>query len=182
MWRNRMYRRPLTIYLVAPVLLAAFAGSSGQSLQPDLDRVSRAVETYIQQTRSDWRHETAPPATPPGVRPSPDVAIHYWSSEKCMTDVGNHQISCRIKLAIDQSASPSVARDRLAEFSRRERTASAISVGDQGYTWRGGIVFIKGKFTFSLSGRLDSRVGDFTNNAAFLETLAKQIAGAAPAT
>jgi len=41
------------------------------------------------------------------------------------------------------------------------------------------VVFIKGKFTFWLSGGLDLRVGDFTNNSEFIMKLAKEIAEAA---
>ena len=77
---------------------------------------------------------------------------------------------------------PAAARERLAKFVRDERSATGISVGDKAYVWnRGDIVFIKGRFTFWLGGGLDLRVGDFTNNATFMEKLAQQIAEAAPA-
>src|SRR5258705_3317968 len=119
-----MYRKLLTIHL--PVLLLCVTSSTGaaQSL-PEPEKVSKAVETYIQQNRADWRHETALPPTPPGGQPSPDVAIHFWSSEKCVTaellidgvNVGKHPVSCRIKLAIDQSASATAVRVRLADFA-----------------------------------------------------------------
>src|SRR6185436_13199231 len=130
----------------------------------------------LQTNKPGWRHETALPPTPSGGQPSPDVAIHFWSSEQCAVaelvidgvNTGKHPISCRIKLAIDESASPTAARERLANFVREERGATVIPVGDKAYVWnRGDIVFIKGKFTFRLSGGLDLRVGDFTNNAAF---------------
>ena len=158
-------------------------------LRPDLEKVSKAVETYVQKHKPDWHHENALPPTPPGSQPSPDVVIHFWSSERCVVaeliidgvNTGKHPVSCRIKLAIDQSKSPSAARERLANFVREERSATVISVGDKAYVWnRGDIVFIKDKFTFWLSGGLDLRVGDFTNNASFMEKLAKQIADAAP--
>jgi len=187
-WAEPMFRKPLTICVL---LVAAFCNAAAQSLRPDLEKVSRAVETYLQTHKPAWHHETALPPTPPGSQPSPDVAIHFWSSEQCAVaeliidgvNTGKHPVSCRIKLAIDQSASPTAARERLATFVREERSATVISVGDKAYVWsRGDIVFIKGKFTFWLSGGLDLRVGDFTNNAAFMEALAKQIADATPAT
>jgi len=186
-----MYRRLLTIHVLALLLFVAPANSIAQSLRSDLDKVSTAVETYVQKLKPDWHHETALPPTPPGGQPSSDVAIHFWKSEKCAVaeliidgvNTGKHPVSCLIKLAIDQSASPSAARERIANFVRDEPSATVILVGDKGYVWRGGdIVFIKGKFTFWLSGGLHLRVGDFTNNAAFMEALAKQIADAAPAT
>jgi hypothetical protein len=186
-----MYRKLLTIHLSALLLSVTSSNAAGQSLRPDLEKVSRAVETYFEKNRLDWRHETALPPTPPGGQPSPDVAIHFWSSEKCVTaelvidgvNVGKHPVSCRIKLAIDQSPSASDARARLTNFVRDERSASPISAGDKGYIWRGGdVVFVKGKFTFWLSGGLDLRVGDFTSNPDFMVKLAKEIADAAPAT
>ena len=182
-----MYRRLLTICLLA---IAACVNLAGQSLRPDLEKVSSAVVAYVQKHKPDWHHKTALPPTPSGSQPSPDVAIHFWSSERCAVaeliidgvNTGKHPVSCRIKLAIDQSESPFAARERLANFAREERGATAISVGEKAYVWnRGDIVFIKGKFTFWLGGGLDLRVGDFTNNAAFIATLAKQIADAAPA-
>lgn len=90
---------------------------------------------------------------------------------------------CRVKLAIYQGPSASEARTGLSNFVLGERSASAISVGDKGYVWGGSnLVFIKGKFTFWLSGGLDVRVGDFSYNAEFMEKLAKEIADAVPAT
>ena len=171
-------------------MVAACVDLAGQTLRPDLERVSKAVEASVQKHEPDWRHETALPPTPPGSQPSPDVAIHFWSSEKCVVaelsidgvNTGKHPVSCRIKLAIDQSASPPAARERLAHFVRDEPGATVISIGDKAYVWnRGHIVFIKGKFTFWVSGGLDLRVGDFTNNAAFIEKWAKLIADAVPA-
>ena len=181
-----MYASLLTICLLA---IGAWVDLQGQSLRPDLEKISRAVEEYMQTHKPDWRHENVPPATPPGSPPSADVVIHFWSSEQCVvaeviidgSNTGKHPVSCRIKLAIDQSTSPATARDRLAKFVRDERSATVTSVGDKAYVWnRGDIVFIKGKFTFWLSGGLDLRVGDFTNNASFMEKLAKQIADAVP--
>ena len=182
-----MYRRLLTICLLA---VACCFDLAGQALRPELEKVSRAVEAYVQKHKPDWSHKTSLPPTPPGSQPSPDVAIHFWSSEKCAVaelvidgvNTGKHPVSCRIKLAIDQSKSPFAARERLANFVREERSATVLSIGDKAYVWnRGDIVFIKDKFTFWLSGGLDLRVGDFTNNAAFMEKLAKQIADAVPA-
>ena len=182
-----MYRTLLTFCLVT---LAACVDVAGQSLRPELEKVSRAVEAYVKEHKPDWSHKTALPPTPPGSQPSPDVAIHFWSSERCVVaeliidgvNTGKHPVSCRIKLAIDQSESAFAARERLADFVREERSATAKSLGDKAYVWnRGDIVFIKDKFTFWLSGGLDLRVGDFTNNAAFMEKLAQQIADAAPA-
>ena len=179
-----MYQRLPTICLL---VLAACVDVAAQSLRPELEKVSRAVEAYVQTHKPDWRHETSLPPAPPGSQPSPDVAIHFWSSERCVVaeliidgvNTGKHPVSCRIKLAIDQSESPSAARERLAKFVREERSATVISVGDKAYVWnRGDIVFIKDKFTFWLGGGLDLRVGDFTNNAEFMEKLAKQIADA----
>lgn len=180
-------RGVLTICLVA---VAACVELTAQTLRPDLEKVSRAVEAHVQKQKPDWRHENSLPPTPPGSQPSPDVVIHFWSSERCVVaelsidgvKTGKHPVSCRIKLAIDQSESPSVARERLAKFIAEERSATVIAVGDKAYVWnRGDIVFIKGKFTFWVSGGLDLRVGDFTNNAAFMEAFAKQIADAVPA-
>lgn len=182
-----MYRRLLTICLLA---VAACVDLAAQSLRPDLEKVSKAVESHIQKHKPNWLHETALPPTPPGSQPSPDVAIHFWSSEKCVVaelildgvNTGKHPVSCRIKLAIDQSTSPFAARKRLADFVRDERSARVISIGDKAYVWsHGDIVFIKGKFTFWLSGGLDLRVGDFTNNPAFIEKWAHEIADAVPA-
>lgn len=180
------YRRLQTICLI---VVCSCVDLAGQLLRPDLEKVSKAVETYVQKRKPDWRHETALPPTPPGSQPSPDVAIHFWSSEKCVVaevsidgvNTGKHPVSCRIKLAIDQSTSPAAARQRLADFVREERSATVISIGDKAYVWsRGDIVFIKGKFTFWLSGGLDLRVGDFTNNAAYMEKWAREIADAVP--
>ena len=173
-------------------LLLASAASPlvGQSLAPDLEKVSKGVENSFRQKRPEWRHETVPPATPPGSQPSPDVVIHFWSSEKCLTaeviidgvSSGTQPVSCRVKLAIDQSPSASAARARLSDFALHERSASPVAVGDKGYFWRGTeLVFVKGKFTFWLGGGLDLRVGDFTNNREFMEKLAKEIADAVPA-
>lgn len=186
-----MHRKLLTICLMPLLLSVTIAHGGQQVLWPDLERVSKAVETYLQKNKPDWRHETALPPTPPGRPPSPSVVIHFWTSEKCVTaeliidgvNVGKHPVSCHIKLAIDQSDSAFAARERLARFASEEPGASAISVGEKGYTWRGGdVVFIKGKFTFWLSGGLDLRVGDFTNNSEFILKLAKEIANAAPDT
>lgn len=185
-----MYRKLRTINLTLLLLsITIFGNAQQQTLWPDLEKVSKAVEAYMQKNKPDWRHETALPPTPQGSPPSPAVAIHFWSSEKCATaellidgvNVGKHPVSCRIKVAIDQSTSASAARERLANFVREEPSASPVAVGEKGYIWRGGdVVFVKGKFTFWCSGGLDLRVGDFTNNSEFVLKLAKEIATGAP--
>jgi len=186
-----MCQKYIPTYILCLLLASASSPLAGQSLASDLDKVSKSVENYLRQMRPEWNHETVPPATPPGSQPSPDVVIHFWSSEKCLTaeviidgvSSGKHPVSCRVKLAIDQSSSASAARTRLSNFVLDERSASPISVGDKGYIWRGSeVVFIKGKFTFWLGGGLNLRVGDFTNNREFMEKLAKEIADAVPAT
>lgn len=186
-----MYQKYISACVLSFVFASASAPLAGQSLAPDLDKVSKSVEHNFRQKRSEWKHETVPPAMPPGSQPSPDVVIHFWSSEKCLTaeviidevSLGKHPVSCRVKLAIDQSPSAAAARERLSNFVLNERSASAIPVGDKGYLWRGSdVVFIKGKFTFWLGGGLNLRVGDFTNSREFMEKLAKEIADAVPAT
>jgi len=185
-----MYQKFIPAYLLCLLLASAASPLAGQSLSPDLDKVSKSVVESLRQKRPEWKHETVPAAMPPGSQPSPDVVIHFWSSEKCLTaeviidgvSSGKHPVSCRVKLAIDQSASASAARTRLSDFVLHERSASSITVGDKGYIWRGSeVVFVKGKFTFWLGGGLDLRVGDFTNNREFMEKLAKEIAEAVPA-
>lgn len=173
------------------LLASAASPLAGQSPATDLDKVSRSVENSFRQKRPEWKHKTVLPATPPGSQPSPDVVIHFWSSEKCLTaevvidgvSAGKHPVSCRIKLAIDQSESAAAARTRLNDFVLNEGSASSMSVGDKGYVWRGSeVVFVRGKFTFWLGGEVQLRVGDFTNNREFMEKLAKEIADAVPAT
>ena len=178
-------------FMLCLFLVGAASTLAGQSTAPELEKVSKSVEDSFRRKRPEWKHETVPPATPPGSQPSPDVVIHFWSSEKCLTaeviidgvTSGKHPVSCRIKLAIDQSASAAAARARLDDFVLHEQSASPISLGDKGYRWRGtDVVFIKGKFTFWLGGGVNLRVGDFTNNREFMEKLAKEIADALPAT
>ncbi|HEV2802564.1 MAG TPA: hypothetical protein VGW12_18980 [Pyrinomonadaceae bacterium] len=182
------------IFACALSLLLTTTASSrfnGQSLAPDLAKVSKNVEGYFNQKKPGWKHEIVPPATPPGSQPSPNVVIHFWSSEKCLVAEviidgvrsGEQPVPCRVKLAIDQSPSASAARERLGNFVLDEKSASPITVGDKGYVWRGSeVVFIKGKFTFWLGGNLELRVGGFTNNREFMERLAREIAEAAQAT
>ncbi|MBA3711278.1 MAG: hypothetical protein H0W76_02380 [Pyrinomonadaceae bacterium] len=182
-------------YIQACMLCLFLAGAAcpiaGQSVDPDLARVSQNVENYFRQQRPGWKHESVPPVTPPGSQPSPYVVIHFWSSEKCLIaevtidDVssGKQPVSCRVKLAIDQSPSAAEARTRLGNFVLEQRGARPVSVGDKGYAWGGSeVVFVKGKFTFWLGGGLDLRVGDFTNNGEFMGKLAKEIADAVPST
>jgi hypothetical protein len=155
-----------------------------------LDQVSAQVEGYIQESRG-WNHETALPPTPPGAQPSRDVSIHFWSSEKCLTasliidrkSYGLQPVPCRVKLAIDQSSSAISARDRLGNFVMNEREHKPVPfpVGDKGYIWGGSIVFIKGRFTFWLSGTVDLNIGDFSIQREFMEKLARDIAAAVTA-
>jgi len=173
------------------LLLVCASPLAGQSLEPELEKVGKGVERYFQQKRPGWVHDSVPPAMPPGSRPSPTVAIHLWSSEKCLTaeviidgvNSGKQPVPCRVKLAIYQAPSASEAHTGLSNFVLGERSATPITVGDKGYVWHGSkLVFIKGKFTFWLSGGLDVRVGDFSYNGEFMEKLAKEIADAVPAT
>lgn len=160
---------------------------AAQTTVVSLEQVSKQVEDYVQKSRG-WKHETALPPIPPGGQPSPDVSIHFWSAEKCASaslsvdrrSYGELPVPCRIKLAIDQSSSAMAARDRLSQFFRNtyEAKPTPFSLGDKGYVWGGGIVFIKGRFTFWLSGRVDLNIGDFSIQREFMETLARDIAGA----
>jgi hypothetical protein len=60
-------------YVFCFFLISVISPLAGQSLAPDLDRVSNSVENYIRQKRPKWKHEMVPPATPPGSQPSPNV-------------------------------------------------------------------------------------------------------------
>ncbi|HEX8161368.1 MAG TPA: hypothetical protein VF538_05820 [Pyrinomonadaceae bacterium] len=133
-----------------------------------------------------WKHETTPPATPPGGTPSRDVVIHAWSSEDCLkaelkidgVSYGAKPVPCRINLAIDQASSTDAARARLDDFVRRQRSSSLVplEMGDKGYVWNGtSVVFVKGRFTFWLGGGVDLHVGHFEINREFIERLAKEI-------
>lgn len=176
--------RGLTRSALCLLVASACATVSGQALSPELDDVSKRVEDHLRQKNPDWKHEIVPPG-PVGTPPSPNIVIHSWSSEKCLTaeviidgeTSGKHPVPCRIKLVIERSESELTARTRLSNFVMRER-ADPISVGDKGYCWRGTLVFVKGKFTFWFSGSLDLRVGDFTNDKDFMEKLAKEIVDA----
>lgn len=169
---------------IQPCILAA------QTKALSLAQISNQVEAYIQESRA-WKHETALPPTPPGAQPSPDVSIHFWSSEKCLTasllierkSYGAQPVPCRFKLAIDQSSSAMSARTRLSEFVMNTREAKPVpfAVGDKGYVWGGSIVFIKGRFTFWLSGTVDLNIGDFSIQQEFMEKLARDIAAAVTA-
>lgn len=174
---------PLLILFVA--LTINPGDVAAQSNPVTLDQVSKQLEDYIQKSRG-WKHETALPPTPPGFPPSPDVSIHFWSSEKCLTatvhidrrSYGEKPVPCRFKLAIDQSSSAMTARDRLSNFVRtsRDEMPTLFPIGDKGYKWRGSIVFIKGRFTFWLNGTVDLNIGDFSIQSQFMESLAKDIA------
>ena len=149
-----------------------------------LAEVSQQVEGYIQKSRG-WKHETALPPIPPGGQPSPDVSIHFWSSEKCLTasvriegkSYEDQAVPCRFKLAIDQTDSAMSARARLSNFVMNEREVkpTPFPLGDKGYVWGGSIVFIKGRFTFWLSGSVDLRIGDFSIQREVMEKLARDI-------
>lgn len=182
-------------YFQLVVLLCLLLGHAytvaAQSSSVTLNEISQQVQNYIQKTRK-WKHWLADPPTPPGSKPSPDVSINFWSSEQCLTvdlrvdgkALGTHPVPCRIKLAIDQSPSEIAARNRLSEFftSSRESNPTPLAIGDKAYLWNGShIVFLKGRFTFWLSGSVDLRVGDLLINRDFMEKLARDIATAANA-
>lgn len=161
---------------------------AAQSLSPDLTKVNKSLEDHFRQKRPEWKHETVPPG-PLGTPPSPQVVVHFWSSEKCLTaeviidgeNSGAHPVSCRIKIVIYEAESESVARVRLSDFVMSENSANPIAVGDKGYVWRGSeLVFVKGKFTFWIGGSLSLRVGDYTGYREFMNRLAKEVADAVP--
>jgi hypothetical protein len=144
-----------------------------QSTPVSLKQVSDQVQHYMQKSRG-WKHETLDPPTPPGVKPSSDVSIHFWSSEKCLTaelrvegkSYGMHPVPCRLKLVVYDSPSPIEARTRLSSWvmNDREGDPTPLPVGDKAYAWKGSnIVFLKGRFTFWLTGGIDFRVGDFSS-------------------
>ena len=180
---------PALILFVALSIYPCNLAAQKKSLS--LVEVSQQVEDYIQKSRS-WKHETALPPIPPGGQPSPDVSIHFWSSEKCLTaslriegkSYADQPVPCRVKLAIDQSDSAISARNRLGNFVMNEREVkpTPFPVGDKGYVWGGSIVFIKGRFTFWLSGSVDLRIGDFSIQREFMEKLARDIDAAVTAT
>lgn len=176
----------LPILFVALTIQSSVLATQTKTLT--LDQVSQQVEGYIQESRA-WKHETALPPTPPGAQPSNDVSIHFWSSEKCLTasvlierkSYGEQPVPCHVKLAIDQSSSAMSARTRLSQFVMNTREAKPVPflAGDKGYVWGGSmIVFIKGRFTFWLSGTVDLSIGDFSIQREFMEKLARDIAAA----
>ena len=186
--KNFMYQTSITLLVLLIVFLVDPSSLAAQSKDVSLQQISEKVQSYIEKSRG-WKHETADPPTPPGSRPSPDVMIHFWSSEKCLTaevridrkSYGAQAVSCNIKLAIDQSASAIAARDRLGNFvhNDRERNFTPLPLGDKGYLWNGSsVVFVKGKFTFWLSGRVDLAVGDFSITREFMDNLARDISAA----
>ncbi|MCA1817625.1 MAG: hypothetical protein LC746_14745 [Acidobacteria bacterium] len=183
-------RRSVT-HLVTLCLFYACITDAGaaQSVSPDLAQVSGRVVQHFREKHPGWKHETAQPPTPPGGAPSRDVAIHFWSSENCLTaelrldgtSYGSKPVPCRFKLAIDQSASSVDARERLVGFVNNQRGDGfePIQVGDKGYVWNGSrVVFVKGSFTFWLDGGADLHVGDFSVNREFIERTAKEVSDA----
>ena len=173
------------------MLLGHAYTAAAQSSPTTLNDTTQQVRNYIQKTR-DWKLSVVDPPTPPGSKPSPDVTINFWSSERCLTvelrvdgkDFGKQPVPCRIKLAIDQSQSAIDARNRLSEFlmSSRDSNPTSLPIGDKAYLWNGShIVFLKGRFTFWLSGTVDFRVGDLLINRDFIEKLARDIASAVTA-
>ena len=183
---RRLPAQVLTLCLL--VACIADAGTT-QSASPDLAQVSDRVERYIREKHPAWKHETAQPPTPPGGTPSNDVAIHFWSSENCLTAelkidgaiYGAKSVPCHIKLAIDRSASPVDARERLVGFVNRQRGDSfePIEIGDKGYVWNGShVVFVRGSFTFWLNGGADLHVGEFSVNREFIERMAREVSDA----
>ena len=159
-----------------------------QSSSVTLNDIAKQVRDYIQKTR-DWKHSLADPPTPPGSKPSTDVSINFWSSERCLNveirvdgkDLGTQPVPCRIKLAIDQSPSEFDARERLSRFltDTRDTNPTSLPIADKAYLWNGShIMFLEGRFTFWLSGTVDFRVGDLVINRDFMEKLARDIATA----
>jgi hypothetical protein len=190
-----MRRTGFTHFILCLVLAGLASPHAGQSVAAtaDLEQVSGRVESYMREKRPGWKHERVSPATPPGGQPSRDVVVHFWSSEKCLTaglsldgvSYGTQPVPCTFKLAIDQTPSATEARTRLSDFVLNQRDADPkpCEAGDKCYVWNGShVVFVKGRFTFWLSGGVDLRVGDFTVNRMFAEKLAKDIAGAVAAT
>jgi len=174
--------------ILLSVLLGHAYTVAAQSSSVTLNDISQQVQNYIRKTR-DWKHSLVDPPTPPGSKPSTDVSVNFWSSEHCLTvdlridgkDFGTQPVPCRIKLAIDQSPSEIDARDRLSRFLTdvRDTGPTVLPIGDKGYLWNGShIVFLKGRFTFWLSGTVDLRVGDLMINRDFMEKLARDIASA----
>lgn len=175
----------VTVYLLSLSLVGVPTSFAQRPVAPELEIVSKSVENYFRRKRPGWKLNNVPPATPPGSQASPDMVVHFWSSEKCFTAEviidgvrsGNYPVSCHFKLAISKGLSASDALARLNEFVLNEASATAVSVGDKGYIWRGTeLVFVRGKFTFWFGGSVKLRVGDFTNNREFLEKLAREIA------
>jgi hypothetical protein len=177
--------------IVLSVLLAHAHTVAAQSSSVTLNDISKQVRDYMQKTR-DWKHWLADPPTPPGSKPSTDVSINFWSSERCLNvelrvdrkDLGPQPVPCRIKLAIDQMPTEIEARDRLSRFliDTRDSNPTSLPIGDKAYLWSGShIVFLKGRFTFWLSGTVDLRVGDLVLNREFMEKLARDIATAVSA-
>jgi hypothetical protein len=66
-------------------------------------------------------------------------------------------------------------------MNAREDKPTSFPVGDKGYVWGGSIVFMKGRFTFWLSGTVDLNIGDFSVRQEFMEKLAQDIAAAVTA-
>ena len=54
----------------------------GQSLAPDLAKVSESVAYYFSQKRPGWKHETVPPATP--LQPAQPDRHSLLVVEKCL--------------------------------------------------------------------------------------------------
>ena len=169
-----MRRKCISQLVLLIVLMSHTFAVAAQSTPVSLNQISEQVQNYMQKSRG-WKHHTADPPTPAGSKPSTDVVVHFWSSEKCFTaevrvdgkDYGTQPVPCRIKLAVDQSSSAIAARTRLSEFAMNpyEGNPTLFPVGDKGYLWGGSnIVFIKGRFTFWLSGGVDLKVGDFSIN------------------
>ena len=183
-----MRHKCISQLILVIVILSHTCTLAAQSTTVSLNQISEQVQNYMQKSRG-WKHETADPPTPPGMKPSTDVSIHFWSSEKCLTaelrvggkSYGTQPVPSRIKLAVDQSSSAIAARTRLSEFVMNDRKGKPglFPVGDKGYVWRGSnVVFIKGRFTFWLSGGADLRVGDFSISQEFIQKLAQDIAAA----
>ena len=82
------------------------------AIKGDKSQQRFSAEQYIQKTRA-WKHTIAEPPTPLGSRPSPNVSIHFWSSEKCFNaelrvegkSYGTQAVPCHVKLVIYQHSS-----------------------------------------------------------------------------
>jgi hypothetical protein len=177
---------PACLLLIGAASRLAAQTAPAQTLAPELAQMSGRVESYIREKKPGWKHETTPPPTPPGYKPSPNVVVHFWSSDKCMTaelkvdgaNYGARPVPCMIHLAIYQAASAAEALRSLDDSITHDRGErfEPFAVGDKGYLRNGNaVVFVKGRFTFWLDGRVELSVGRFSIDCDFIERMAKDI-------